>query len=453
MNRRDVLRGLALAGLPGMLTACGGGGGGDGSTGGVRIDRFSSDRQQYFVGETAEVTAVFSGGDGRIDPGSIPVISGVPTRIASLSKTTELQLTVTSPSGTVRRKLSLNVAYRNTLQVIPTSFARAMHTTVEASDGHLFIIGGDGTESTSPSGVLTFNPYTESFAIVGDLLTGRVEHTATMLADGSILVFGGARGLDAAPVAERFNPRTGVSVRTASQPLRNRTAHAAVRLWDGHVLLIGGWGIDGATIDAFDPQTEQFERLAGRLQFERYGHTATLVSQHEILIIGGFGLTGTIAPPELFNIISQTSTVLPLPPSEANIRSMSATIPLPGGDVLIMGGENYLNGTPIDTVLRFSLPTRTVAAAGPMRTPRARFAATALLDGRVLVTGGTTEQYARSIASTELYLPDTGATSPGPAMSVGRRFHTADLLVTGKVLILGGYGDGPAVRASAELFG
>lgn len=452
MNRRDVLRGLALAGLPGMLTACGGGGGGDGSDGGVKIDRFSSDRQQYFVGDAAEVTAVFSGGDGRIDPGSIPVISGVPTRIAALSKTTELQLTVTSPAGTVRRLLTLNVAYRNTLQVIPTSFARAMHATVEADNGHLFIIGGDGTESASPSSVLAFNPYTETFAATGDLLTGRVEHTATMLADGSILVFGGARGLDAAPVAERFNPRTGVSLQTASQPPRNRTAHAAARLWDGRVLLIGGWGIDGATIDAFDPQNEQFERLAGRLQFERYGHTATLVSQHEILIVGGFTHAGTIAPPEMFNIISQTSTVLSLPPSEANVRSLNATIPLPGGDMLIMGGENYLSGTPIDSVLRFSLATRNVAAAGSIRTPRARFAATALLDGRVLVTGGSSEQYSRGIPGTELYLPDTATAAPGPTMSVGRRFHTADLLVTGKVLILGGYGDGPAMRASAELF-
>lgn len=453
MNRRDVLRGLALAGLPGMLAACGGGGGSDGSTGGVKIDQFSSDRQQYFVGDTAEVTAVFSGGAGRIDPGSIPVISGVPARIPSLAMTTELQLTVTSASGTVRRHLTLNVAYRNTLRAIPMGFARAMHATVEADNGHILIIGGEGTESTAPSSVFAFNPYTEQFRAVGDLLTGRAEHTATMLADGSVLVFGGARVLDATPVAERFNPRTGVSVGTASQPLRNRSSHAAVRLWDGRVLLIGGWGPEGGTIDAFDPQTERFERLTGRLQVERYGHTATLVSQNEVLVVGGFTLTGNIAPPEIFNLASQTSTLYALPPSEANVRSMSTTIPLPGGDALIVGGENYLTGAPIDTVLRFSLATRTITAAGSMRTARARCAGTALPDGRVLITGGTSELYSRSIASTELYLPETGAASPGPSMSVGRRFHTANLLVTGKVLILGGYGDGPAVLASAELFG
>lgn len=452
MNRRDVLRGLALAGLPGMLAACGGGGGGDGS-GGVKIDQFSSDRQQYFVGDTAEVTAVFSGGAGRIDPGSIPVISGVPARIPGLSKTTELQLTVTSPSGTVRRKLTLNVTYRNTLQAIPMGFARAMHATVEAANGHIFVIGGEGTETALPSSVFSFNPYTEQFAAAGHLQTGRVEHTATMLADGSILVFGGSRALDATPVAERFNPRTGTSVATASQPLRNRSSHAAVLLWDERVLLIGGWGIEGGTIDAFDPQTEQFTRQTGRLQVARYGHTATLVSQNEVLIVGGFTLTGSIAPPEVFNLASQTSTLYALPPSEANVRSMSATIPLPGVGALIVGGENYLTGAPIGTVLRFSLATRTITAAGSMRTARARCAGTALPDGRVLVTGGTSELYSRSIASTELYLPETDATSPGPSMTVGRRFHTANLLVTGKVLLLGGYGDGPAVLSSAELFG
>src|SRR6202140_4950839 len=81
---------------------------------------------------------------------------------------------------------------------------------------------------------------------------------------------------------------------------------------------------------------------------------------------------------------------------------------------------------------------------GDMTTPRYNHTATLLIDGRVLITGGTGGQ---GISSAELYDPSTRSFVPTGSMTVGRWGHTATLLRDGKVLIAGGSGS-----PSAELY-
>lgn len=74
-----------------------------------------------------------------------------------------------------------------------------------------------------------------------------------------------------------------------------------------------------------------------------------------------------------------------------------------------------------------------------MGTARSYHTATLLLDGKVLVTGGST--YNGSITyldTTELYDPIAGTWSAGPAMATGRSRHTATLLRSGAVMVAGG---------------
>jgi hypothetical protein len=89
---------------------------------------------------------------------------------------------------------------------------------------------------------------------------------------------------------------------------------------------------------------------------------------------------------------------------------------------------------------------------GSMHDARQEHTATLLLDGRVLVAGGTVN--AISLTSAELYDPNTGVWSLTGSLGDGRVSHTATLLRDGRVLVAGGLDYGPPQRVlrSAELY-
>ena len=79
-----------------------------------------------------------------------------------------------------------------------------------------------------------------------------------------------------------------------------------------------------------------------------------------------------------------------------------------------------------------------------MTVPRDFHTATILLDGKVLIAGGT--NIGGELASAELYDPAAGTFAATGGMAVPREYYTATLLPNGKVLIVGGN------FASAELY-
>lgn len=95
-----------------------------------------------------------------------------------------------------------------------------------------------------------------------------------------------------------------------------------------------------------------------------------------------------------------------------------------------------------------------VVAIGKMAVARASHSATLLPDGRVLIAGGCTRagcEMGDDGATAELYDPSKGAFTPTGRMTTERVGHTATLLSTGKVLIVGGF-DRDGVLAGAELY-
>lgn len=89
------------------------------------------------------------------------------------------------------------------------------------------------------------------------------------------------------------------------------------------------------------------------------------------------------------------------------------------------------------------------SSAGSLANSRGEHTATLLPSGRVLVVGGYNGS--ASLASAELYDPAGNDWVPVAPPSAARRAHTATLLPNGKVLVTGGY-DGLATLASAELY-
>ncbi|KFA86782.1 kelch repeat-containing protein, partial [Archangium violaceum] len=91
----------------------------------------------------------------------------------------------------------------------------------------------------------------------------------------------------------------------------------------------------------------------------------------------------------------------------------------------------------------------TWAATGSMLSPRRFHTANLLPDGRVLVAGGYHPLTGIQTAS-DLYDPATGTWTKTAAMNVDRYKHTATLLDNGTVLAVGGVSNHD--QASAEYY-
>ena len=163
--------------------------------------------------------------------------------------------------------------------------------------------------------------------------------------------------------------------------------------------------------------------------------------------------------------------------SLTSARFFHTATELDNGMVLIAGGapnpsDLEPNGVAIAAAELYNPATGTFTQTGSMTAVRAGHTATLLNNGKVLITGGTTEiglagltdldllpedsiNFIDSVASAELYDPATGEFTATGSMNLARSGHTATLLNNGMVLIAGGAGGkngGGLATATAELY-
>src|SRR6266516_2287173 len=91
-----------------------------------------------------------------------------------------------------------------------------------------------------------------------------------------------------------------------------------------------------------------------------------------------------------------------------------------------------------------------VKELNPLVVPRTGHAATALTDGRILITGGR-DSAGNIVAVSEIFDPATETSTAGATLTTPRVDHTATLLADGRVLVAGG-NDGNGPVNSAEIF-
>jgi trimeric autotransporter adhesin len=129
---------------------------------------------------------------------------------------------------------------------------------------------------------------------------------------------------------------------------------------------------------------------------------------------------------------------------------------LPNGKVLVVAGSQT-NRILASTEL-YDPRTRRWSSAGTLRMPRSLHTATLLKSGKVLVVGGSQVSpfYLGSLATAEIYDPQTNSWALAPSMHTPRSYHTATLLDDGRVLVVGGIQAANdvtgTVLASAELY-
>jgi N-acetylneuraminic acid mutarotase len=233
------------------------------------------------------------------------------------------------------------------------------------------------------------------------------------------------------------------------------SGHAATLLASGKVLVAGGrsravgpagsgCGCDNLfgyfeSAWLYDPASNTWSPAAA-MASQRTGFTATRLPNGKVLAAGGMGDANASA--ELYDPAVRAWS--PAASMAVGRYGHSATL-LPSGKVLVAGG-GPANGDSAYTATAelYDPKTNTWSSAGSMAAGRSDHSATLLPSGKVLVVGGYRALRERKgdeseyVAEAELYDPARNAWSPAGSMKVSRAGHTATLLPSGKVLIVSG---------------
>jgi hypothetical protein len=210
-------------------------------------------------------------------------------------------------------------------------------------------------------------------------------------------------------------------------------------LTNGTVLIAGGsqGGVAMNKAEIYDPASDTFT-MTGELLDSHTKHTASLLADGRVLIAGGYNGKDVA---ELYDPVGGTfSNVIDTP---------KATV------VMTQNLDPSKLALPhsVETVQASSVPSTSVAIGpirhagtfspvGKLNEARTKHTATLLQTGKVLIIGGEkiygiNVQY--SLDSTELYDPEIGKFALSGNLAEARTNHTATLLTNGKVLVTGGY--------------
>ncbi len=320
------------------------------------------------------------------------------------------------------------------------------------------IPGGTQTFTATVKGLVNTNVTWTLQEAAGGLINGAGFYTAPMsvgffhvvatsVEDATI---SGSSTITVTTSSGRFTP-TG-SMQNA------RGFHTATLLANGNVLVVGGATRADPLCDGGKASAELYDSVAvsfvasGSMAALRYAHTATLLANGGVLVTGGFG-SGVDC--EDLGEPAQNSAEL-YDPSTGTFKGTggmlhgrgghTATL-LSNGKVLVVGGGDQgggtlpFYGTGSDTAELYDSNTGAFASTGKMATARLGHTATLLPTGKVLIVGGVATSVSQPTVAAEMYDPATATFTTTGSMARARAGHTATILQDGKVLITGGYTD------------
>jgi len=334
------------------------------------------------------------------------------------------------------------------------------HTATLLADGRVLVAGGTNAGDEAVAACEIFHPKINRWTRAASMRNARAGHSATLLASGEVLVVGGRTGsydfLDTDFVsAEIYHPSSNRWTPAAS-PHAAHVNHTAIRLRDNRVLIVGGFSgfVDStaaasnmAQAEIYDPGRDAWS-LAGSGLRALDERTATLMPDGSVLTTGGFtGMEFATTDAELFD--PRTNGWHPATWPLADARYGHTATLLPDGRVLLVGGYTtqrqtvggfvYPNNELVLPSEIYDLRGNTLVRVAPFnKTGRFEHTATLLRTGTVLVVGSA---YV-SNADSQLFDPMNTENWISTGMRMDRYLHTATLLGDGRVLIAGGYGIG-----------
>src|SRR5882672_3352448 len=314
---------------------------------------------------------------------------------------------------------------------------RVNHTATLLSNGKVLVAGGYWNGVLNSAEV--YDPATGTWSSTGNLNTAREGHTATLLPNGKVLVAGANntdsgnnnRGLNS---AELYDPATGTWTSTGNLNAARRN-HTATLLPNGKVLVAGGDTLLGHSTELYDPATGTWS-ITGNLNTVRAYHTATLLLNGKVLVAGGFLARNTA---ELYDPATGTWSITGNLNYSSDGRTDHTATLLPNGKVLVAGGTLYFCGgelcddVPTNDAELYDSATGTWSTTGNLNSGSQT--AALLPNSKVLAVAGD---------RAELYDPATGTWSYTANPNTSRSNSTATLLLNGKVLVAGGSSDNTA---------
>lgn len=369
--------------------------------------------------------------------------------------------------------------------------ARGGHTTSHFTNGRLLVIGGIGQGGLLASTEL-YNPADNTSVFTSPLRAPRTRHTATVVVVGTgnveVLVAGGDGISGPLASAEVYKVSSdGVPAWSPSGRLSfPRSGHTATLFGDRKVLIVGG--TNEKLTDIWDAN-DALWHVGPSLSSRRTAHTVTELPDHnQVLVAGGSATSagGATSSTETFYgfwpaltwgvTSSGAAQTWGSAPSLTVPRDFSAVsvldgpacrnaVPVPAHchDVLVVGGADGAPPTEIYSYDAAASRSGTWSIGPPPVIARRAGHTATLLDGdecraagppahcgMVLVAGGreTSSGDRGGMHAAELYNPQAGVQdvatlgswAPTGAMTKARTGHTATLLKSGKVLVVGGTG-------------
>lgn len=259
---------------------------------------------------------------------------------------------------------------------------------VPTNDGSLVFVGGREGEVGSRR-LIHWRTGEVTAEVIDPGLQVRRSGVAAVRSGALVFALGGALG-DEGPAHDTFevyDAAAGVMDEGLHTLLEPRRDAGALRLPNGAILLVGGRATGNgeplASAEMIDPNTRS-ATATGELPTARALPFVRGLDDGSVLVVGGVG-TGGGPLRELVAFDPRSGTFVALGvdlPSEA-----AAAVPLPGGRLLVVGVDGSLSSYRNAPPILGPVPGLVESAVDVTLPPLVDITATALIDGRVLVSG------------------------------------------------------------------
>lgn len=318
--------------------------------------------------------------------------------------------------------------------LIPTGSSNEVHTTgveVLLPTGEVLAIGGDSTNTCE-----IFDPVSEQWQLTASIFYNRARFPGVLLPPpwNKVLVAGGEIGT---PQTEIYDITSRTWSTTGILNSATRRASAAALLPSGQMFLVGGDYSEYCEI--YDNDLGQWS-LTDNLIYDHAHFSLTVLPTGKIMAIGGLYSLGSNSP--YCEIYDPSTGIWDDRSSLQTARAAHTLTTLPiihtsgcSTNILITGGIN--SAGVIKSCELYNYQRDSIFPTGFLNEARAYHTANLLVSGQVLVTGGKGSS-GNALNSCEIFDVPTETWSSTGSMKYERFNHTSTLSPSGDIIVTGG---------------